>query len=59
MCKNFWDSFERHLGSNYSGEKRGLIPSAAKVLREVQEAGLRLEDGLIRAVLHQTVGEDW
>jgi predicted nucleic acid-binding protein len=40
-------------------KKRGLIPSAAKVLHEVQEAGLRLDDGLIRVVLHQTVGEDW
>lgn len=40
-------------------KKRGLIPSAAKVLHEVQEAGLRLDDGLIRAVLRQTVGEDW
>lgn len=40
-------------------KKRGLIPSAAKVLHAVQEAGLRLDEGLIRVVLHQTVGEDW
>jgi predicted nucleic acid-binding protein len=40
-------------------KKRGLIPSAAKVLRAVQEAGLRLDEELIRVVLQQTVGEDW
>jgi predicted nucleic acid-binding protein len=40
-------------------KKRGLIPSAAKVLHAVQEAGLRLDDDLIRVVLKQTVGEDW
>lgn len=40
-------------------KKRGLIPSAAKVLHAIQEAGLRLDEGLIRIVLKQTVGEDW
>jgi predicted nucleic acid-binding protein len=40
-------------------KKRGLIPSAAKVLHAVQEAGLRLDEGLMRSVLQQTVGEDW
>ncbi len=40
-------------------KKRGLIPSAAKVLHAFQEAGLRLDEGLIHIVLQQTVGEDW
>jgi predicted nucleic acid-binding protein len=40
-------------------KKHGLIPSAAKLLRAVQEAGLRLDDELIRVVLKQTVDEDW
>lgn len=40
-------------------KKRGLIPSSAKVLHAIQEAGLRLDEGLIRIVLKQTVGEDW
>jgi predicted nucleic acid-binding protein len=40
-------------------KKHGLIPSAAKLLRAVQEAGLRLDDDLIRVVLKQTVDEDW
>jgi predicted nucleic acid-binding protein len=40
-------------------KKHGLIPSAAKLLRAVQEAGLRLDDELIRVVLKQTVDEAW
>jgi len=40
-------------------KKRGLIPSASKVLHAIHEAGLRLDERLIRAVLQQTVGEDW
>lgn len=40
-------------------KKRGLIPSASKVLHAIQDAGLRLDERLIRAVLQQTVGEDW
>jgi predicted nucleic acid-binding protein len=40
-------------------KKRGLIASAAKVLHEIQEAGLRLDDKLISATLAQAVGEEW
>lgn len=38
--------------------KRGLIPSAADILHSMQDAGMRLEDEVIRSVL-QTVGEEW
>ena len=40
-------------------KKRGLIPSAARVLHELQDAGLRLNEELVRSILQQTVGEDW
>jgi predicted nucleic acid-binding protein len=40
-------------------KKRGLISSAAEVMRALQTAGLRLEDDVIRAALQQSAGEDW
>jgi predicted nucleic acid-binding protein len=36
-----------------------LIPSAKQFLRAMQEAGLRLDDRIIRQALKETVGEDW
>jgi predicted nucleic acid-binding protein len=40
-------------------KKRGLISSAAEVMRALQTAGLRLEDDVIWAALQQRAGEDW
>jgi predicted nucleic acid-binding protein len=40
-------------------KKRRLIGSAADVLRSLQAAGLRLEDGVIRVALKQIVDEEW
>ena len=40
-------------------KQRGLIDSAANVMRSLQAAGLRLDDGVIRQALKQTTGEDW
>lgn len=40
-------------------KKRGLVSSAAEVMRSLQAAGLRLEDEVIRAALKSTIGEDW
>ena len=40
-------------------KKRGLIPSAAKALRAVQEAGLRLDERVVKEALRISVGEDW
>lgn len=40
-------------------KKRGLIPFANQLLHTMQEVGLRLDDKTIRAVLKETVGEDW
>jgi predicted nucleic acid-binding protein len=40
-------------------KKRGLISSAAEVMRALQTAGLRLEDDVIRAALQHSAGEDW
>jgi len=39
--------------------QRGLITSAAQVLHALQAAGLRLDNGVIRAALQQGTGEDW
>jgi predicted nucleic acid-binding protein len=40
-------------------KKRGLVASAADVMRSLQAAGLRLDDEVIRVAMKQTVGEDW
>ena len=40
-------------------KKRGLVASAADVMRSLQAAGLRLEDEVIRVAMKQIVGEDW
>jgi len=58
-AKTFGIPMKGTLAVVIMAKKRGLIPSAAKVLHSVQEAGLRLDEGLIRVVLRQTVGEDW
>ena len=39
--------------------KKGLIPSASAVLRQMQTNGFRLKDDLIQETLRQTVGETW
>jgi predicted nucleic acid-binding protein len=38
---------------------RGLIPSAADVLRQLQHNGFRLKDSVVREALLRTVGESW
>jgi len=40
-------------------KKRGLIPSAAEVLRSLRAIGFRLDDGTIRKALMRVVGEEW
>jgi predicted nucleic acid-binding protein len=40
-------------------KQRGLVPSAAQLLRSLQAAGLRLDEQIIRAALGRTVGEEW
>jgi predicted nucleic acid-binding protein len=39
--------------------KRGIIPSAKLILQAMREAGLRLDDQIIRQALNETVGENW
>ncbi|NLS78195.1 MAG: DUF3368 domain-containing protein [Chloroflexi bacterium] len=40
-------------------KQRGLIPSAAEVLRALQAAGLRLDTQVIRSALERGAGETW
>ena len=40
-------------------KKRGLVASAADIMRSLQASGLRLDSEVIRTALKQTVGEDW
>jgi predicted nucleic acid-binding protein len=40
-------------------KRRGLVPSAAKVLRALQAAGLRLDGEIIRVALERGAGETW
>jgi len=39
--------------------RRGLIPSAAELLRMLRNAGFHLDDTIIRHALAQTTGEKW
>ena len=40
-------------------KQRGLIPSAADVLRSLLNIGFRLDENVIREALSRTVGEKW
>ena len=40
-------------------KQRGLIPSAADLLRALRTAGFRIDDDLVRVALSRTVGEEW
>jgi predicted nucleic acid-binding protein len=46
------------LGIVLRAKRRGLISSAADVLRDVRAAGLHLDDGTIRQAL-EAIGEPW
>jgi predicted nucleic acid-binding protein len=39
--------------------QRGLVDSAAELLRSLQRAGFRLDDRVIREALAQVTGEIW
>lgn len=40
-------------------QQRGLIPSAAEVLRSLRASGFRIDDQTIRDALRRTVNEEW
>jgi len=40
-------------------KQKGMISSAAEVLRSLQSAGFHLHDQVIARALAETVGEDW
>ena len=47
------------LGLVLRAHRVGRIQSAATVIRALRDAGLRLEDALIREALARTSGESW
>lgn len=47
------------LGISVRAKQRGLIPSAADVIKALRSAGLRVDDRLVQAVLREAVDEDW
>ena len=47
------------LGIIILAQQRGIIPSAAAVLRTLVANGFRLDDDVIRVALARTVGETW
>lgn len=47
------------LGVVIDAAKRGRIPAAGPVLRDLRQAGIYLSDALIREVLSRTLGEPW
>lgn len=40
-------------------KRRGLVPSAAEILRALRTNGFRLDDSIVRDALKRTVGEEW
>ena len=50
---------KRTLAVVILAKKRGLVASAADIMRSLQASGLRLDSEVIRTALKQTVGEDW
>ena len=40
-------------------KQRGLIPSAAAVIRQLQQHGYHIQESIVRDALAQTVGEMW
>ena len=40
-------------------KQRGLIPSAAEILKQLVSAGFHIDERVVREVLERSVGEDW
>lgn len=52
----------RHLGTLgllVKATKEGRVPAAGPLIFDLKQAGLYLEDGLIRRVLKEALGEPW
>ena len=47
------------LGIIIRARQTGLIPQAAPLLKELKNRGFRLDDGVIRIALQETLGESW
>lgn len=47
------------LGIVLRAKKRGLVPSAAGLVRSLRAEGLYIDDQIIREALHRSVGEEW
>lgn len=40
-------------------KQQGLVPSAADLIRQLQQHGYRIHDAIVREALAKTVGEQW
>ena len=58
-ARSFGLRFKGTLAVVILAKQRGLIPSAADVLRSLLNTGFRLEEDVIREALSRTVGEKW
>ena len=58
-ASSFGISVKGSLAIVILAKKRKLIPSAKQLLREMQSAGLHLDEKIIQQVLKETLGEDW
>lgn len=47
------------LGVIILAKQRGLIPSAAEIVRSLLRSGFRLDENIIREALSRAVGETW
>jgi predicted nucleic acid-binding protein len=63
MARKCARSFSRRvrgtLGIILLAQLRGLIPSAAEVIRSLRATGFHLDDKIIREALARTTGEEW
>ena len=58
-ARSFSQRVKGTLGIIMLAQQRGLIPSAAEVIRSLRATGLHLDDQIIREALARTTGERW
>ena len=57
--RSFSVALKGTLGIILLARQKGIIPSAANLLSQLQQGGFRLDDRLVREALQQTVSEMW
>jgi predicted nucleic acid-binding protein len=59
MRPQFWIPVKGTLAFAIIAKQRGLIPSAADMIRQLQQQDYRIQETIVRDALARTVGEVW